>query len=114
MDIRKKIEGGQWCVGYYKDPSTGVGKFYLMARIEARAKFVGEEESAIALMGREPIVSVKGKLKKIIGKISTLDEIKQHVEAELVETLINKFEQSVSLVHEKKKLYGKELESVTL
>lgn len=114
MDIRKKIEAGEWCVGYHKESTTGVGGFYLMNRISARATWADGECQEISLMGRVPIVNIKGTLKGFVGKVFTLDEIRPKVEAELIESLLGQMEKNIILVIEKKKLYGRELESIKL
>jgi len=116
MDTKQHIENNlELTIGFLRPAELGgQGNFYLMGAVKAKVKWADGQQEDVDLLGRIKITEAKKSFKHLLGLKSKVSEIVEVVDAEKLNALITEMTLGVQKAQLAKKLWGRELEEISL
>jgi hypothetical protein len=116
MDTKKHIEEHlELTIGFLRPAElNGQGNFYLLGAVKGRVKWADGTHEDVDLLGRVKITEAKKSFKHLLGLKSKVSEIVEFVDQDKITNLITDMTLGIQKAQLAKKLWGRELEELSL
>lgn len=116
MDTKQQIEEAlEITIGFMRPAELqGQGNFYLFGAVEADIEWADGEKQRAQLLGRVKITEARKSFKHLLGIKSKVKEIAEIVDQDKIDNLITDMTLGVQKATLAKKLWGRELKTLSL